>query len=476
MIAKEKIERINESKVAGIIREAISSNFFPFITAVIVVGCYYLSWDMVIIWYMGLCGMAILLLSDDVTPIISLFLFMNIMISWKNSPSPAAGNSDFYFQPAVVVQIGIIIGVYVLVGIYKLVTGIKKCNLRLTPTFWGLCVFALAIALNGIFSGEYVAMNAVYGLFMAFFFLFIFALGSANITVNSRTFEKIAWGFIALSLCLIIELAVAYATYDGLIADGRINRGKLMFGWGIYNTMGMLFTVSLPSAAYLAQKYKHGWIFTAYLVILLSCIYLTLSRQAMVCGSIVFFMCVIAIYFKSKNQLAHGGVLIFCFVVAAVLCNVFGEVIDKTLADLTDNFFNGSGRIDFWKLGFKNFTENPVFGVGFFAPVEGDAGYTGLDIIPRMYHNTVVQILATGGAVALIAYLVHRAHTVISYFKNPTFDRTYIAFTIAALLMLSLLDNHMFYILPTLVYSMLLAVLVNSESPSPNCLNNQNFV
>lgn len=463
MNTQEKLKKFNNSKAVGIIRQALSSKFFPFITALIVVACYYLSWDMVTIWYIGLCGMAILLLLDDITPIISLFLFMNIMISWKNSPSPVAGNSQYYFHPAVLAQIGIIIAVYVLIAIFKVVLSVKKGNFRLTPTFWGLCAFAFTMIVSGAFARGYTAMNLVYGLFMAFFFLFVFVLGSTNIKVNGQTFEKIAWGFIALSVCLIIELIVAYATYDGLIVDGRIIRGKLMFGWGVYNTMGMLFTISLPSAAYLAIKYNHGWVFTAYLAIIMLFTYLTFSRQAMLCGTIVFFLCVVAIFLKGKNDVAHGAVLLIWFVVVAILSKVFSGVINATLTNISENFFGGSGRIDLWKLGLEYFVKNPVFGVGFFAPVEGDPGSTGLEIIPRMYHNTLIQVLATGGAVALIAYLVHRAQTVISYFKNPTFDRTYVAFTIGALLVLSLLDNHMFYILPTLVYSMLVAVLINSE-------------
>ncbi|MGN0818569.1 MAG: O-antigen ligase family protein, partial [Candidatus Coproplasma sp.] len=436
----------------------------PFITAVVVVGCYYLAWDMVTIWYMALCGIAVLLLLKDVTPLISLFLFMNIMISWKNSPSEVAGNSDYYFQPTVLVQLGILIGAYAAVAIFKVILSIKNKQLKPTPTLWGLCAFALAMILNGIFSQAYNAMNAVYGLFMAFFFLVIFALGSGNIKVEKSTFEKIAWAFIALSLCLILELMVAYLTYDGLFVDGRVDRVKLMFGWGVYNTMGMLLTISLPSAAYLAIRHKYGWIFTAYLMVLLACAYLTLSRQAILCGSVVFFLCVIAIFVKGKNEVAHGGIMLAGMIVAIILTKQYSDVINQTLESLSDNFFSGSGRIDLYKLGFSYFMEKPLFGVGFYVPVEQDPGFTGLDIIPRMYHNTVIQLLATGGVVAFATYVIHRAHTVISYAKNPTFERTYVALTIAALLMLNLLDNHLFYILPTLVYSMLVAVLVNSEN------------
>ena len=61
------------------------------------------------------------------------------------------------------------------------------------------------------------------------------------------------------------------------------------------------------------------------------------------------------------------------------------------------------------------------------------------------------------------AYAVHRIQTVLSFFRNVTHDRVFIAFTIGGLILVSLLDNHIFYLFPTIIYSMLLGVLVLSE-------------
>ena len=65
--------------------------------------------------------------------------------------------------------------------------------------------------------------------------------------------------------------------------------------------------------------------------------------------------------------------------------------------------------------------------------------------------------------VRAIAYLVHRALTVISYFRKITLERTFIALTILSLLIVSLLDNHVFNIFPTMIYTYLISVLVKSE-------------
>ena len=65
-------------------------------------------------------------------------------------------------------------------------------------------------------------------------------------------------------------------------------------------------------------------------------------------------------------------------------------------------------------------------------------------------------------------YLVHRAQTVISFCKNVTLERTFIALTILPILILSLLDCHIFLIFPTVVYACLLAVFDKSQDKTPN--------
>ena len=43
-------ERIENNKGTQLLRRALSSYFFPLVTAVVSVGCYYLGWDIVNIW------------------------------------------------------------------------------------------------------------------------------------------------------------------------------------------------------------------------------------------------------------------------------------------------------------------------------------------------------------------------------------------------------------------------------------------
>ena len=459
--------KLSFKRVIDAVSGVISSFYFPFIVAAVTLFCYYLALDMVLIWSIALCGAFIFLFMRDATPLITLFLFMNIMISMKNSPTALSDNpSDYFFQVHIIVQIGVAICLFGGAGIFRMIADIKNGNFSLSPAFFGLCAFAVIIMFNGVFSDGYTPMNALYGFFMAFAFLAVFVMCSGSIKLEKNTYERIAWSFIALSLCLIIELAVAYATYDELwLESGGLLRVKLYFGWGMYNTIGMLFTICMPAAAYLSQKYKWGYVFTIYLAVLALCVFLSLSRQSMLCGTVIFVICAIWVLIKSKGR---GRIINIAIFVATALCAglvliLNGSVVEEVVNMLIENFFYGSGRSSLYEQAVEAFVNNPLFGVGFYRDLVEDPGFIGLPIMPDMYHNTVFQLIAVGGVFALIAYVIYRVQTMISFIKNPTNDRFYIGLTIFALLILSLLDNHIFYILPTLVYTFLTAVLIKSE-------------
>ena len=125
---------------------------------------------------------------------------------------------------------------------------------------------------------------------------------------------------------------------------------------------------------------------------------------------------------------------------------------------------NGGNRVALWQRAWEDFLKAPVFGVGFYYLKDLDAGFVGLDIIPKMYHNTVLQMLGACGVVGIGAYLFHRVQTVMSFLKTINQERIYLAITICGLLFVSLFDNHMFYIFPTIIYVGLVGLLKISEN------------
>ncbi len=465
---KSAIKKINFNGILKLIRRALASKFFPFVTAAVNVFCYYLGLDLVIIYYTAIVGTLILILCDDLSPLISLFLFMNIMVTKQHSPSYLTGGSDYYFQTAVLAQVIVCISSLVIAVFYRIVKLCLERKFKATPVFYGLCALAIALIANGMFSENYKPTDLMYGAFMAFFFLGIFVLLKDNIKPCKELYERIALGFMALSAVLILELIVTYATTENIFVNGVVNRALIAFGWGMYNTYGMLIVLCIPAALFLAAKLKHGYLFTVYSFVLVVAAVMCMSRQSMLTAAVIFILCIIILLVKGKYRLQNliicGVALAALIVILGIFHDKVGEYLKNVFANIeVDGELNGSSRTILWRTAFRNFISAPIFGTGFYVFLPQAAPMVGLDIIPLMYHNTFMQLLASCGIVGLLAYVVHRIQTVISFMKKITFERTYVAITLLALLIISIVDNHMFYILPTLVYSSLLSVLVRSE-------------
>lgn len=464
---REYINKIKNSSVAGGIKNFLSSDFFPFITAALCILCYYLGLDIVIIAYIGLTGALIFLLLDDVTPVFTIFLFMGVMISYKNSPSSIRGNSNYYLRPEIFVPIIIVVVILVAAIVYRLVHTCVTKKFKFTPVFFGLCALAVTLLLNGANQKNYDINNLMFGGMMAVFFLGIFAVVKDNLVITKKTYEKIALSFVALGILLIIELIVVYFTQEKLITDGKVNRYYLIWGWGKYNYLGFLLAFCIPPTVYLAGVKKYGFIFSILSVLLLIACFFSYSRQTILCAAFIYVICLIVLFVKGKNKISNAVVMGVAVLAAIIVFAVKHEVVINELKPLfsslvIDGELSGNGRKALWQDAIKNFKSSPIFGVGFYVNLRNDPR-DGFSFIPSMYHNTVLQMMAACGIIGLIAYVVHRVQTVICYCKNITVERTMIALTIVVILLTSLVDHHIFSIFPTPVYSCLIAVLVKSE-------------
>lgn len=452
------------------LQRAFGSVLFPVITAAVTLICYYCGWDMATIFYIGTCYLLILLFCKDVTPAFCLFLFMDIIISLQNTPSYLIENlggtvSAFYTSAENLISIIILVAADVTALFYRAIRTALRRSLNLTPMGLGMCFMAFAIALNGIFYEKYTIIDLGYGVLIGLCFAAIYFLISACVTVNKQTFEKIAVYFAVFFIALAFELIAAYFTREGLFANGKINRTKLFFGWGMYNTMGMLLCLCMPALFYLAIIKKLGWIFTALAMGDVVCIILSMSRQSILCGAIMFIICFIWLCVKRGGLYRLINLVMPAALVGACAVVLYHhyDLISASFGSLLDGINSGGGRFTLWQQALANYRDYPAFGVGFFASIEGDPGFPNIELVPDMYHDTLLQMMGSCGTLGLIAYIIHRAQTVYSYAKRITTGRTFLTLSILALVLVSVLDNHLFYFFPTIIYAALTAMLSASQ-------------
>lgn len=463
---KEKNNRITEW-----IRLILTSKVYPYIMAAIMLLCYYTGGDLPAIYFLAITGVLMLTLLDDLTPGISLFLCLMVMISYQNSPSTHSGNSDYFYRPEVYIQVIILAVILIGTAVLRLIRSLSQKKFKPTPVFYTLCALSVAFILNGIFSEGYTPMNIVYGLIMAGIYLAIFVLFKDNVKINRNSFKTIANAFLAFSILLVIELAAAYLTTESIYVNGTIDRNSLSFGWGVYNTMGMLLLLCIPSVMYLAAICKRGYFLSVYSIALLGCCFLSLSRSAMLGAVVIYPICLFLLFKNTKERKINAVIYIITAAAGLVLLIIKWNSVMSLFSQIFSTVFNGSGelygngRIRIYIIATQDFQRAPIFGSGFYSPLMKDSmvNAAGLDFIPLFYHNTILQMMGSCGLIGLICYTVHRVYTVFSYCSDPSHSRSYIALSILVLLLLSLLDVHMFDILPTFIYSYLLAILVATQ-------------
>lgn len=452
-------------KLPDVIKEILSSHVFPFFTASLVMLCYYLGWDMVTICYLGIVTLAMVLLLDDLTPLVSHLFFFSVIISKQHTPSEMAFAPDpgYFMRPANLALIGILLVLIFIAIILRFVTVFKEKKFKPTPVFCGICALACAFLLNGIGKQGYSGYDFLYGLIMAAVYVVIFALIACNVKLCEENYRKICFGFLALSLVLVIELFAIYiSNRRGMLnEDGEIIKEMVVLGWGIWNTVGMMLVICIPPIVMLSTKYEYGFGFIFYATLLAVAAFLTTSRQAMVGAAVIYPCSLILAVIKSKNRTLNLFTIIGILAIGTIVVIAKWDKIIRLLGSVFDNMFDengvlyGNGRMRLIKVAMQFFIRNPLFGSGLFLNFQ-ENDFTGLQFVPEFACNTFAEILASCGIVGFVTYILHRVQTFVYFAKNPTFNKTYIALIISGLLIISLFDNHMFNILPNLIYSSLL--------------------
>lgn len=463
----EAFEKLQGVKFVGWVRRYLRSPWHPAVVATLMVLSELFSLELPVFYLYLLLGLLTVLFERDTLPLVPIFVCGYPTISAKNNPGKIL-DTDFS-SPTFWIHFSIIIAVGSAVLLTRFISYmIYSPKRRYLPemTFGYAAIFA-AYVLGGAFSGFYGGRTAFFGLVqfiaLAFgYFYFIYTVDWSNAPKH-----YVMAVFLALGAGVAVETLGMYSL-PGVITEHGVNRALMFTGWGIYNNVGCVMAMCVPAPFYFAANRKEGWIFSMLGVAFLLAVLLTQSRTSMLFGSVIFTACAVIVLVKTrgferwKHVIVYGAFLLVC----AVCFFVFREKILHLFRSLVNVGTNPFGRPYIWKECLKRFAEHPLFGVGFYETPGGllhDGGIVDLapcppDVfLPPRAHNTYCQLLASGGLLAIVAYGVHRAETLTSFFLRPTTEKTFAALCIAALVLTSVLDCHFFNFGPGILYSVLLA-------------------
>ena len=410
-------------------------------------------------------------LAEDAAPLLVLTAFGYMTVSRGNNPGAAVEGGilserlSVFYLPSFRVFLGIIAAILGICFAAKWLLDRKKRELRSRPALTvSLLVLGLTYMLGGLFSPYYSVKTVLFGLVQLLsicvpYFYFVTGPRPARRDLYGRLFT-------AVGILLLVESIHMYRYVD---LSQAVERHDLFTGWGIANNVGGMAALCIPAPFCMITERKK---FSAYAPISLAIligVMLTQCRNAILFGSILFVVSILVTYYFADKALRRQILLFYAISAAvALLCSVlFWKELSLFFRSMLDNGADLNSRDSIWLIGLQYFREHPIFGNGFFHSGTFRWGQLSPDsFIPPRYHNTFVQLLASGGIVALVAYGYHRVETVRLLLKKRTPQTIYIALSVADLLLTSLLDCFFFNIGPGLSYGLLLVFLEWEQTES----------
>lgn len=325
--------------------------------------------------------------------------------------------------------------------------------------FLSLLILCGVMLFNGAFNPLYTPKNLVVVLVFASSTIFVYLLFALYGDFDASFLDRFFSCLVVTGILVLLELLFAYLTRVRF-ADGTIVKESVVVGWGVWTSIGGMLAFLLPAPFYFARQRRNGWVFYLIGVAMFLGTLFSQSRGALLVGGAVFLMCLILVCSggpNCKQNRIFTAVIVALFAVGALL-------LSRRLGALIQNFLNygfgDNGRFELWKAGWHHFLKYPVFGSGFYDSFEGDWNFV---LSPYLYHNTLIQMLGSCGAVGLLAYLWHRVLTVRMVFRNRSIPKFFFGVCLLGLLLFSLIDVLFFKIYSTMIYAM---ILVQMEQAS----------
>lgn len=459
----QALPQLKENRIVKAINALFRSEWY--VAFIVVFMTFTALFGSELIFYYGTIPLVALnvLFADDTLGLVPLIFCTYMTVSRSNNPVMNPDTSILK-DPAVLTQIYVIIALDAVMLIARLVMSIVRSRNRTMPKLTvGFVWLGVFYVLGGLFSPYYNGLNALVGLLqiasLCVFYFFLYYTLDWNRVSRDYIFTLM----FATGTGVACEILGMYLG-DGLFHETTVSRHLLFTGWGTYNTVGCVMAMMMPAPFYFAVKSeKHGWMYSAVGVIFLLCVFFTQSRGSIIFGSFVFLLCVLFVFVSAKGRQRIYNFIIYALSALglALALSVFREEVEKIFGSLVGVGLNPSGRLEIFKESWRRFCTYPLFGIGWLGTQTEE---TVFDLYYS--HNTVLQLLMTGGIVLFLAYVFHRLQTLEVLFRAPTTEKTVIALSICALLSTCMLDCHIFSFGPGVLYSVLL-VFAECAPPRP---------
>jgi len=457
--------KIRDNRIIRAIRSFMYSDIYIAVAVLAMVCSNVFGMELVCYYTYLLFVAATAFLCEDCLPVMPLVCCGYMTFSRDNNPALFVGDSLFY-TPLGKIQLFFIAACMAILLVGRFIFDLTCGKRKFTPPklTLGFAAIGVSYLLAGAFSGYYASNTVVFGFVQLLSLCLFYFFFSFTVDWNGRGKEIFARIFSFVGIGIVFEIFGMYVQSGAFEAE-EFNRGSLFTGWGVYNNVGCVMAMCVPAPFYLSVSRKNGWIFNILGNVFYLAVVLTQSRGSILMGGAVYVICFVLVLWKSEGRERLYQLIVYIAMIALVVMSYFiwREEADKLFASIFAAGMDDAGRFEIYEEGIRQFKEAPLFGNGFYECHTAQLGNLPEDsFLPPRYHNTYVQLLASGGIVALAAYLIHRLQTVFLIFRRRTTEKYFIGLCVLALILTSLLDCHFFNFGPGLLYSVLLVCAEHS--------------
>lgn len=464
------LRRLGNNRCIHIVNQFLYSPYYIAFVAIISACANLFGWELPV-WYLyAAMAVATVLFAEDALPIVPLVCCGYVTVSASNNPAGNYGSSLFQSKSALI-QLAVIGTLLVAALVARVIFDICKPRLvkrtRRTPKLGvGFMLLGLAYLLAGMTPARDYGpqwRSALFGLVQIACLALPYFYFHYTVNWNKVNRLYLAQVFVALGFAVTAEIVGMYVNaFASMAENASFGRGMLYTGWGIYNNVGFMMAFCIPFAFNLTLRLRHSYIYAIIADIFEIALLFTQSRGSILFGTAIFFACAIytACKLTGKYRWTTVGAGLGFIAAFVVICGIFHEKVACIFAAMNEVGLDDSGRWEIYSEGLRQFAESAqsiFFGNGFYACGNFRWGNLPNDaFLPPRYHNTIVQLLASGGIFALIMYAFHRYQTIRLCLTRRTHERIFALAAVCVLTLTSLVDCHFFNMGPGLVYSVVL--------------------
>ncbi|MBN2504605.1 MAG: O-antigen ligase family protein [Bacilli bacterium] len=386
----------------------------------------------------------VLILFKDVTPAIPILMNALFMIS-KTSWSLDAIPLYLYLTP-----VALLLGI----GIHLIRFRNKLFRGKMTLGIVWMFVAMILSSFNAAFVDLNYVFYAVVGLLYAFMYFFFLNSMSGDHT------EYLLKLMLILGALISVEVMMYYLQVDDIIY--ALENKTINLGWGISNYIATYLIMFIPVTFYFAKKTKFNLEFIVLALFQIIMLLFTLSRGGIVAFTFVLLFLLVYLY-SGKNWkytlLSSVLTLGSLFLIVYFNKDLFLAMFDRFQRLL----FDDTGRFEIYLDAWNKFKANPLFGAGIFARLDEAGNY-------RMFHNTVLHIMATFGAFGLVSLLIQvfmMFKIALTRISNQT---VILAIAIMGAHAHGMVDN--VYLMPQFMILLFLIIAVLENANEAKILNN----